>query len=156
MAQVEVGHLAPDLLTLHAIAIAIAELSGNPVALADLLPADGEHRALSAALRGVPVAPTAASLPALPDPTLARGWGQVDDRLCKELDLFPIQVQVATSNLFGRTATEERDSRAGSDATPQKKGRVTRDLLHEVATEVNRVAAAESFEEAERHRRGND
>ncbi len=111
---------------------------------AELFPAEGivtlgdgrtiDAEALRALLSGAPAqAPVIGSIA---DPRLQPGWGKADDRLVAELDALPEEVRAATRELYGRTATEERDARAGEGATAQKRGRVTRHLVAEVAAYI--------------------
>lgn len=144
VAHLERGRVAPTLPTLIGLAQALTEVSGRPVTLADLMPASGtaelpDGRQLSAeflrtALSGQPVPPPAApAIGTVTGPRLDPGWGKADDLLVRDLEIAPELLRAATRELYGRTATEERDARAGDGATTQKLGRVTRVIREEVA-----------------------
>ncbi|MGX9294210.1 helix-turn-helix domain-containing protein [Tsukamurella paurometabola] len=138
--QLEQGKVAAaHLETLLPLAIALGDLLGHPLQLADLIPESEEP--VRSALRGTPVTPL---LPPLPDPTLAPGWGAVDDRISAELDADPVVVQVAAERLYGTTATVERDRRAGEGANKQRRARQTPLIVAEVAAEIERVAVEEA------------
>ncbi|WP_435594687.1 hypothetical protein [Tsukamurella tyrosinosolvens] len=144
VAHLEQGRVAPTIPTLIGVAQALAEVSGRGIMFAELFPAEGivtlgdgrtiDAEALRALLSGAPAqAPVIGSIA---DPRLQPGWGKADDRLVAELDALPEEVRAATRELYGRTATEERDARAGEGATAQKRGRVTRHLVAEVAAYI--------------------
>ena len=149
VAHMERGRCAASIPTLIPLAAALAGVSGKPVSLADLMPPGGDvttthGRIISAvelwkALSGMPIDPTASTGGY---PHLEPGWGRVDDRLVAELGVAAEQVRDATRNLYGRSATEERDDRAGGGATAQKRGRITRHVLIEVRAEIDRLATA--------------
>lgn len=143
----EQGRVAATIPTLIGVAQALTEVGGRAVAFAELMPETGsvafaDGRTVSAAslrkvFAGEPVPlPEAPVIGNIPDPTLEPGWGKVDDRLVSDLDTAPEVVRAATRELYGRTATQERDARAGADATAQKRGRVTRHILDEVIARV--------------------
>lgn len=125
--------------TLVTLAAALAEISGDPVTVRDLMPASGmieiaegrtmDALALQAAISGPAPMPVSGNIS---DPRLEPGWGVVDDRLTTDLGTTPEVVRTATRELFGQTATQERDARAGAGATAQRRGRVTRGILAEV------------------------
>lgn len=144
VAHLEQGRVAATLPNLIGVAQALTELAGRGVTLAELLPAEGvvefndgrrmRAAGLRAALAGQPVErPAAPEIGTISDPTLEPGWGKADDKLVADLGLDAYAVRAATQELFGRTATQERDARAGAEATPQKRGRVTRAIVAEVA-----------------------
>lgn len=153
VAHVEMGRASPTIPTLMGVAQALTEVAGRAVTFADLMPAVGmvsfsDGRVVSAetlrkALAGEPVPQSAVpGVGTSTAPHLERGWGKVDDRLVADIPAAPEEIRSATRELFGRTATEERDARAGSDATPQKRGRVTRSILAEVSEQVGGARAA--------------
>ena len=133
--QVESGSGAPDLEAMFAIAAAFEELSGTPVRLADLLPESGvgaELAQLRTARSGEPVH-RALVTSGTASPRLSLGWGQVEDRAVEQLGAGSEQAVLdAALALWGRTGSQERNARAGVDATPQKRGRAARAIITEL------------------------
>jgi len=148
LGQVEAGEGIPDLAAMVAVAVALTELSGKSIRLADLLPESGVSREvelLRDALSGAPVRRPTPVIGNVPDPRLSPGWGQVEDRVSADLGLGSEAIVLAAAlRLYGRTGSEERDARAGGGATPQKRGRVARSII----TELAEAAAAELAESA--------
>jgi transcriptional regulator with XRE-family HTH domain len=148
LGQVEAGEGAPDLAAMVAVAAALTELSGKPVRLADLLPDSGVSQELALlrdALSGAPVRRPTPVIGNLPDPRHFPGWGQVEDRVASDLGIGSEAIVLAAAvRLYGRTGSEERDARAGDGASPQKRGRVSRIVIAELA----QAAAAELAESA--------
>lgn len=141
--QIESGAVAPTVVVLYALAAGFAAASGTATPLAALLPEDETEldieigrewnvpvSVLRRHLRGVKVAPPERDDSG--DPRRSPGWGAADDLAVQELEASPEWVLAAGQRQWGRTATQERDRRAGSEATPQKRGRITRDLLSEL------------------------
>lgn len=58
--------------------------------------------------------------------------GEGDRRTAYALGIPPVHLVALSAALWGRTYTEERDRRAGPDASPQKRGRVGRELREEL------------------------
>ncbi|GFG86918.1 helix-turn-helix transcriptional regulator [Mycolicibacter algericus] len=147
LGQVESGDGTPDLASMYAVALALHQLSGHPVRLADLLPEASKDRGiklLRSALSGQPVQGPRSAAP-LPDPRDEPGWGQVEDRVAAELGPGSETHIVTTArNLYGRMGSEERDARAGAGATPQKRGREARHVIAELlaATQHEMVESA--------------
>ena len=148
LGQVEAGEGGPDLAAMVAVAAALTELAGKPIRLADLLPDVGvseELLLLRDALSGEPVRRPSPVIGNVPDPRLEPGWGQVEDHVARQLGLGSEAVVLAVAQqLLGRSGSEERDHRAGDGATPQKRGRVARGVIAELAA----AAAAELAESA--------
>lgn len=148
LGQVEAGEGNPDLAAMVAVAAALTELSGKPVRLVDLLPDSGvsqELTLLREALSGEPIRRPSPVIGTVPDPRLAPGWGQVEDNVARQLGLGSEAIVLAAAHqLYGRSGSEERDHRAGDGATPQKRGRISRGIIAELAE----VAAAELAESA--------
>lgn len=65
-----------------------------------------------------------------------RSFSEAENRAAKDLGLNPRQFIQAAHRLWGRSFTEERDSRAGTDPSPQKLGRITRVLKDEMRNET--------------------
>lgn len=151
---IEAGAAAPTLTNLLTVALGLAMACGQVVRLADLLPEQGTapigrdftvgYPQLRAVLSGGPVNPLLMFRP-LPKPERMPGWGSADDKAVEELGQEPWHVLAAAESLWGKGATvsTERDRRAGPDATPQKRGRITRELLPLVAEEAARLLAEE-------------
>lgn len=145
VAHMERGRVSASIPTLIGVASALAEVSGRPIGVSELVPRGGDIQLgegqvipaadLRAALAGRAIGPRTAETRT--NPQLEQGWGKVDDRLVVELGMSPESVRSAVRKLYGRTATEERDARAGVGATAQKRGRVTRGLIVEVRAESN-------------------
>ena len=149
LGQVEAGEGAADLAAMVAVAAALTELSGQAVRLVDLLPETGvseEITLLRDALAGKPVRQPGPVIGNLPDPRLSPGWGQVEDNVARQLGLGSEAIVLAAAHQLygGRTGSEERDARAGDGASPQKRGRVSRGIIAELA----QAAAAELAESA--------
>ena len=64
--------------------------------------------------------------------------GLDEDRLAKRLNISSGLLAAASWQLWRLPFSEERDRRAGWDANPQKRGRVSRDLQHELSEELAR------------------
>jgi hypothetical protein len=58
--------------------------------------------------------------------------GEAEQRMAKALGVDLMTVSVASSYLYRATASEERDRRAGADATAQKRGRIAREIQAEL------------------------
>lgn len=57
-------------------------------------------------------------------------------RLAQKLSIEPLLLREISNTLWGQGIEERRDEIAGADATPQKKGRVSRELLDEVSAHL--------------------
>lgn len=66
--------------------------------------------------------------------------GETEARLSKSLGVDREVVATAAEELWGRTVSAERDARAGRDASPQMRGRVTRELKSELAQRISEAA----------------
>lgn len=62
--------------------------------------------------------------------------GATEDRMRKSLGFSREGFANLSFKLWGRTLTEERDARAGAEASPQARGRVSRNLQEELVDEV--------------------
>ncbi len=83
-------------------------------------------------------------LPArLKDVEMARAYalkdrsGEAEQRIAKALGVDLLAVAVASTYLYDSTASEERDRRAGAEATAQKRGRITREIRTELEGVLN-------------------
>lgn len=66
-----------------------------------------------------------------------RRSGEAEQRIAKALGVDLLAVALASAYLYGSTASEERDRRAGAEATPQKRGRITREIRTELKGVLN-------------------
>lgn len=57
-----------------------------------------------------------------------------EHRLAKKINIHIHELRSWSVHLWGKSFEDHRDDLAGPDSTPQKKGRVSRDLLEEVMT----------------------
>lgn len=179
IADLEAGRVSPTVPTLVALALALGDIRGEPINLADLVYTDGfvsvtgdlvlSGEALRGYLSGQPVevrmrdfpggAEQVADLTKLirevldeskaqlarydlqgVDETVLAAIlqvsGEAEDRAAKTLGVDPIAVAVASARLWRRSLSDERDRRAGTGGSPQKRGRITRDLYTELEAEV--------------------
>lgn len=59
--------------------------------------------------------------------------GEAEQRIAKRLGVTPFKVAAASAYLYaGATASEERDRRAGGEASAQKRGRIAREIRAEL------------------------
>jgi hypothetical protein len=154
----ESGRAAPNLATLYVVALALRDITGHDVTLADLFGGAGPVHindelpvslvAVRAALTGMPVAAVRLSAKAIVTtehlPEWARGidpkliarvlgdFVETDERVCKRLGVTLDVGAAAMANLWRRTFTAERDRRAGPDAKPQRRGQISRQLQIEL------------------------
>jgi transcriptional regulator with XRE-family HTH domain len=148
--QIESGAIAPTVTALVALAMGLGDVLRRGLTLSELLPETGSIQAshglyfgvdeLREYLRGAPVIP---KIGTVSDPTLAPGWGSTDDLAVESWEVPPVVVRIVAESLLGvgATLTAERDRRAGPHSTPQKRGRVTRDVIAEAEIELDRLAA---------------
>jgi transcriptional regulator with XRE-family HTH domain len=154
--QIESGAVAPTATAMVALALGLGEVLGRQLTLADLIPDVDNVQAgrgltytgeeLREFLRGAPVGPPPAPrfISTVSDPTLAPGWGSTDDLAVANWGVPPQLVRSVAESLWGagETLTRERDRRAGVGATPQKRGRITRDVIAEAKAEFDRLGDA--------------
>jgi hypothetical protein len=167
IADLEAGRVSPTLPTLIALCWAFTDLLKRPVSLADLFPDDGNvtlmpgvvvpARLLRKALEGHLADPPAAvslarsgfPIAGLDVPpsdvragkrlkTVERSMLEADYRMAHSIGISPEMAAVEMAALWGRSFTAERDRRAGPDANPQKRGRISRDLKAELREAINR------------------
>ncbi|MFC7751703.1 helix-turn-helix domain-containing protein [Tsukamurella soli] len=159
VAQVESGSGIPDLGAIHAVALAISQLSSTPVHLADLLPDTNTSEVVQLwrdALTGAPV--RGPMIGQVADSRLAPGWGAVEDKVAAHFgpgtEAFVLS---AAHRLYGgRSGSQERDHRAGPGATPQRRGHASRAIISELVDatqrEIDETAAQDAtFETELRH-----
>jgi hypothetical protein len=58
--------------------------------------------------------------------------GLTEQRIAKELDIDPGRLASVSFRLWKGTFSEERDRRAGAESSPQKRGRISRELRAEL------------------------
>jgi hypothetical protein len=141
----------PTLPTLIALCWAFRDLLGDEqIELSDLFAGNG-HVTLSpgvaipleglrAALDGRHlIGPPASLVPArLVSDAVERGLLEADYRMAHSVGIAPEIAAATMQELWGRSFTAERDRRAGPDANPQKRGRISRELkaeLHKAVTD---------------------
>jgi transcriptional regulator with XRE-family HTH domain len=154
--DLESGRVGPDLRTLYALTLALTQVTGQPVSLADLLAGGGpvqindglsiELAALRAAVSGQPpaeeVEPVAPFGPALVTPMplegfLHRRFREADVRMCKSIGIDNHLGALLMAKLWGRTFSDERDHRAEPDANAQRKGQISRQLKAELEKAIH-------------------
>lgn len=111
----------------------LRSLEGEPVRLLERLTLfrgekSGEHRGV---LMEIMSDKMASSLP-----EITHNVGPLAERIAKSISTEPLLVAAAAFALWGRSVEEERDLRAGSEATAQKRGRVTRILTESISKRV--------------------
>jgi hypothetical protein len=110
--------------------------------------------AVHAALKGKPVTALRMGVKAIVSaerlPVWARGidpkliarvlgdFVESDERMCKRIGVDHDAGAAAMAMLWGRTFTAERDRQAGSDAKPQHRGQVARQLQMKLQETINR------------------
>jgi hypothetical protein len=149
IADLEAGRVSPTLPTLIALCWAFRDLLGRPVELPDLFVGDGDVtlspdvivplEVLRAALDGRGLAdPPGGLLPVrLISDAVERSLLEADYRMAHSVGIAPELAAATMQELWGRSFTAERDRRAGPDANPQKRGRVSRELKTELHEAVN-------------------
>jgi hypothetical protein len=172
ISDLEHGRVSPTVGTLVALAAAIGDVRGEPVALADLVEHDGQillakglvasGEMLQRYLRGQPVVVEARDIAAiltasaeahrdkikkLPPrlqsvkmrdlATVTEEAGETEERVAKALGVETWVVIRAAAVLWRCTVAAERDRRAGSDATKQARGRITRQLREELRAVID-------------------
>lgn len=160
--SIEDGTASPTLPTLLTLALALGWLTGEPLRLSDLLgDAERLDRPgprgrpvsrawVDQALSGAPIAtPPATGSDRLPYwghlevpidtqrerylREVYRGASQAEYRAATQLGCHPSDVQFVAMMMWGgRTIDEESARRAGEGASPQKRGRITRQLIEEM------------------------
>ncbi len=158
VAAFERGDVSPTLPIILVVCAALARLLDKDVTLADLTASvdrvqiteglAAEASAVSAVLSGASAATIAPPDPfARPqdspeDRRVAFNTGRAERDLAQTLGEDLRLVSIASAQLWGKSYSEERDHRAGPDASPQAKGRISRTLKTELA---------EFLEEAHQH-----
>jgi hypothetical protein len=136
----EAGRVLPSLPTLIAVAAALSDVTGKPVALADLFAGTGPVKinydltmplaTLRSALRGKPVGPIKLTGKVVAGPE--SDFVEVDERACNRLGVTTEVGYQAMLKLWGHTFRAERDKRAGPHANAQRRGQISRLLEKEL------------------------
>lgn len=63
--------------------------------------------------------------------------GSAEHRVHRALRISPTLLAAVSAALWGRSFSDERDTRAGTDANAQKRGQITRRLQHELKAELD-------------------
>lgn len=63
---------------------------------------------------------------------LLRHAGVAEKRMARQLEISVEDLMIMSIRLWGRTFSEERDTRAGAETSQQKKGRITREMRTEL------------------------
>lgn len=66
------------------------------------------------------------------------GQGLDEQRVAKRLGITDMLLAAVSWTLWGQSFSDERDRRAGADANPQKRGRISRELQAELRERLNR------------------
>ncbi|WP_148222493.1 helix-turn-helix domain-containing protein [Rhodococcus opacus] len=144
--DLESGRVSPTLPTLLSVCIALSAATRAPVALSDLVQCDGavqinerlvmDGSDLVGALQGKPAdqePPEGASAAELMlAMAIRQAGGEAEQRAAQSLGITGRRFAELSHELWGRSFAEERDSRAGTGANAQKRGRVARDLKAEL------------------------
>ncbi|MCP9621771.1 hypothetical protein FOH10_30430 [Nocardia otitidiscaviarum] len=69
--------------------------------------------------------------------TALKESGPTEDRVARDLGISTLRLAYESARLWKGTFTQERDRRAGDDANAQKRGRVSRDMKHELRQAIS-------------------
>ena len=133
---------------------ALTQLLSRPVAVAELFADDGFAEVGQVGIRTTRVAdafdgqvvelvvddlansdgliPTAGKQPLELLMQIEKDSGEAEDRAANALGLRPLHLAALSAALWGRTYSQERNQRAGAEASPQKRGRIGRELRAEL------------------------
>lgn len=152
ISELEQGKVNPTLPTLLGLCIALSSATGRPVALTDLVRADGPVRindalvmpgeVLAGALRGEPADQTPPAWEAVEslvmDMAIRQAGGETEQRWAQALGITGRRLMELSYEMWGRSFIAERDARAGDGANQQKRGRVARELKAEMRKRLDR------------------
>lgn len=134
VSDLEHGRVSPTVSTIVALALTLGEIRQSPLTLAELFAYNG-----TVEVNGLLAIQGPELVSFLAGHTLraesARGVEYHDEaerRLSRRLDLPPDAVSAASLRMYGRSASDERDRRAGIKASAQKRGRVMRAIQDEL------------------------
>jgi transcriptional regulator with XRE-family HTH domain len=151
----ESGRVLPNLEVVYAVALALQQVTGRPVMLADLLASDEpvqineklcvDMSALADAVSGKPVSGETENHRKLAEvaerfttrqavPVLVAAFREADTRVCRSLGVTRERGAAAMYKLWGQTFSDERDHRAEAEpeANAQRKGQISRQLKAEL------------------------
>lgn len=141
VSDMEGGRVELKLETLLSLALALGEVRGEPVTLAELLPHDApmmingrEIATLAGAVRGeaVTISEGQRGHDELNRPDPIETAGLAEKRAAKSMGVPLADLVAATHELWGDHLTAERDRRAGVDADVATRGRITRELTDQI------------------------
>jgi transcriptional regulator with XRE-family HTH domain len=154
--ELENGRMKLSLSAFLTLANCLATLTGEPVHLGQLVRTvgqvsldpdfltDGAH--IRRWMEGLPVVElyperTADSQPGTPHLPMETPWFANDSatrNVARRMGLQREEVDVYSSILYGRSFGAERDARAGTEASPQQRGAVTRQMIRELQADRER------------------
>jgi hypothetical protein len=165
----ESGHVPARLETLYTVALALGQVRGRWVSLADLLAGDDEAainaelsvplsalrdavagkpvkegqtelaRKLDETLRGPAPRMTRAVERTLAEVTVRTEFREADFRVCKKLGVTPERGALAMGRLWAHTFSRERDIQAGPGALAQHRGNISRHLQEQLQAELQKA-----------------
>ena len=153
VADFEAGRVAPNLTTLAAVCLALADLGCRKATLPDLVthPRPVEineslelsSRDLRNVLSGRPAEKPKQRKLSVDEMSKIRAWaayipsGATEDRVRKSLGISSDDLAAGSQALWKRSFAEERDRRAGPGANAQKRGQISRQLKAELQKAIN-------------------
>jgi hypothetical protein len=158
----ESGRVLPNLEVVYAVALALQQVTGQPVTLADLLTSDQPVRineklpvdtsALADAVRGEPVRGETENYSKLAEvvdgftvkmavPVLVAAFREADERACRSLGVTRERGAAAMFKLWGETFSDKRDREAEAepDANAQRKGQISRQLKAQLKAKLEKA-----------------
>lgn len=160
ISELENGRVSPTAPTLFMVSQALTQLLSRPVAVAELFADDGFAEVGQVGIRTTRVADAfdgqvvelvvddlansdglmgaardhhakmSADLASIMQ--IEKDSGEAEDRAANALGLRPLHLAALSAALWGRTYSQERNQRAGAEASPQKRGRIGRELRAEL------------------------
>jgi transcriptional regulator with XRE-family HTH domain len=147
----ESGRVLPNLEVVYAVALALQQVTRQPVTLADLLAGEGpvqindrltvDTSALADAMTGQSVTGETENYRKLSEaaerfttkqavPVMLQSFREADERVCRSIGVTRERAAAAMYKLWGHTFSDERDDRARAepDANTQRKGQISRQL----------------------------
>lgn len=134
--DIEAGKRAPTLQNLLILAAGLTDVTGHVVTARDLLGGDAEIAVTdSVAVTATHLRDFMAGGPAILRKTTPELLGEADYRAAKNIGVDPTTALDAMDRLWGRSLSQECNRR-GSGQNPQKRGRITRELMTQLAKEL--------------------
>lgn len=155
----ESGRVLPNLETLYAAALALAQVTRQPVTLAQLLAGDDpvplndkltvDMSALAGAVSGEPVTGETENYRKLGEmvgafttkmavPVLLEVFREADTRMCRSLGVSQERGAAAMYELWGRIFSEKRDALTELGANAQRKGQISRQLKAQLEEQIRK------------------